>query len=240
MPNYKYLKSKNYLKIFSEPDWYLKLKPQLKEYFYDYKGDKKEKTKKWLEKREEFKKLVADLLKRNKIALGKTGKNFDQERLPIDTAVIHHSSTPAKESIWVIETLGLIRLYAFEYSQKENSFYGQPIWSGHFYRDRQTFVAYHYLIKNDGSFIKTLKDNYIGWHCGNWKYNRKSLAICFIGDLKNEKPTQKALKTAAKIIKNYPIKKILGHHEINKKTDCPGDLFLGNDGWKLTLEKLCS
>lgn len=92
---YKYIKPAEYINIFSNPQWYLAIQSELKEFFYDYDGNKENKTKKWLEKRREFAKMICELLKANKIALGNYGIDWDKERLPIDTIVIHHTSTPS-------------------------------------------------------------------------------------------------------------------------------------------------
>lgn len=235
--NFKYLKPGEYKESFSDTQWYLILQDKLKEIFYDYTGDKENKTKKWLGYREEFKLMVADLLKDNKIALGSSGKNWDEERLPIDTIVIHHSSSPTDEPIEIIDALGLIRLYTPKYINKDKEEFGKPVWSGHFYKGHQTFIGYHYIVKSDGTYEHILKDNEIGLHSGNWNYNCRSVAICFLDDLKEKKPSEAAINTAKEIIGKYPNCKILGHREIKPATVCPGNLFLGENGWKKQLLK---
>ena len=229
---YKYINPNNYIDIFSKPQWYLEMQPELKEFFYDYDGIRDNKSKKWLDTRSEYVTMICELLENDRISLADSGRNWDSDRLPIDTIVIHHSSTPHDTSIDVINALGLIRLYTPFYSQKENQEFGQPIWSNHTYKNRQTFGAYHYIIKQDGSFKHILQDSHIGWHCGSWNYNCRSIAICFLDDLKKAPPTSKALQTAKKIIPNYPHGKIFGHREVKLSTLCPGNLFLGNEGWK--------
>jgi len=232
---YKYINPVKYLSIFSDPQWYLKIQPELKTYFYDYDGRRENKSSEWLEKRKEFVTMVSELLEAGQIALGDSGRNWDEERLPIDTVVIHHSSTPADTPIIAIDALGLIRLYTLEYSKKEEDVFGQPLWSNHFCKNRPTFIAYHYLIRSDGSFEHILQDNQIGWHSGKWEYNRRSVAICFLDDLKEARPTAKALQTAKEIIIKYPNCNVLGHREIKPSTTCPGNLFLGTVGWKKDL-----
>ena len=216
-------------------DWYLQLQPELQGYFYRYDGNKEKKSHAWLAKRSELVKMVCELLEADKIALGSFGPHWDEERKPIETIVIHHSSTPPETSLQVINALGLIRLYAPFYSQKEGEHFGKPIWSNHFYKSRQTFIAYHYIIRKDGSFEHTLQDNQIGWHCGNWHLNCRSIAICFLDDLKERRPSKKALRTAREIIKKYPNCDILGHKEIKPTTTCPGNLFVGKEGWRNNL-----
>jgi len=233
--SYKYISPQDYVDIFSDSKWYLKLEKELKEFFYDYDGKKENKTKEWLARRDGFVQMVADFLENNKIAFGKSGINWDKERLPIDTIVIHHSSRSQNTPISIINALGLIRLYAKEYSKKKEKQFGKPIWSNHFYKGKLTFIAYHYLIKADGLYEQILKDEYIGWHCGNWGYNRRSIAICFLDDLEEKMPTKKAIQAAKEIMKKHPNCKILGHREINDKTTCSSNLFLGKNGWKRLL-----
>ena len=108
---------------------------------------------------------------------------------------------------------------------------GLPIWSGHFYQGRQTFMAYHYLIRKDGSYEQVLKDHEIGWQAGNWEVNCRSIALCFVDNLEQKTPTPEAVQTAKEIISRYPEAQIKGHREINPKTTCPGELFLGPGGW---------
>ncbi len=229
---YKHINPYLYFEIFKNPQWYLKLEHELSEFFYNYNGNKEEKSEQWFEKRKEFIEMVAELLKNNEIVLAKSGKNWDEERLPVDTIVIHHTSSPPDKTIDFINALGFIRLYSSVYGNGKSDQYGKPIWSNHFYQEKQIFIAYHYLIKPDGSFENILQNSQIGWHCGDWEYNRRSIAICFFDDLKEKGPTENALQTAREIIKKYPNCHILGHREIKDSTFCPGNLFLGDTGWK--------
>ena len=93
-------------------------------------------------------------------------------------------------------------------------------------------IAYHYIIKQDGSFEHILQDDQIGWHSGNWNYNCRSIAICFLDDVQENRPTLQAIQTARTIIRRYSNCKIVGHKEVNQKTKCPGSLFSGTGGWK--------
>ena len=178
--NYKCINPHDYMNIFFNSQWYLKIHDELKEFFYDYNGKKENKSQKWLDRRKELVKMISELLEANQIALGNSGINWDKERLPIDTIVIHHTSTSPDAPIEAINALGLIRLYAPEYSKKEEEQFGRPIWSNHFYKNKKTFISYHYIIKKDGAYEQILQDNQIGWHCGNWDYNCKSIAIWWI------------------------------------------------------------
>lgn len=229
---YQYINPNEYIDIFSKQNWYLEMQSVLEEYFYGYDGNRESKPQEWLVTRSEYVKMVCELLENDRIFLADSGKDWDEDRLPIDTIVIHHSSTSPDIAIEVINALGLIRLYAPFFSKSKSDHFGQPIWSNHRYKNRQTFIAYHYIIKQDGTFEQILQDSHIGWHCGDWNYNRSSIAICFLDDLKKTPPTGKALQTAKKIISKYPQCKILGHREIKLSTLCPGGLFLGNKGWR--------
>lgn len=229
---YKYINTASYVEIFSHPQWYLELREELKEYFYDYKGDKSDKAKEWLEKREEFKKMVCELLNGSQIRFAENGEDLDKERLPIDTIIIHHSSTLSDIPTVYLDALGLLRLYAPIYSSEKSLKYGKPVWSGHFYGEKQIFIGYHYLVRQDGSFEQILEDRYIGWHSGNWDCNKRSIAICFVDDLTDKKPSEEAIKAARGIIRKYSRCNVLGHREVLPTTICPGNLFLEKEGWK--------
>ena len=251
MEKYRHIDPYSYLPIFQSPDWYLQLHEMLAEFFYSYAGQKM--PREWLKKREEIVKMVEELMKANLISLGNAGKpevsgmpgtsekvprhegkDHDKERKLIDTAIIHHTSTKHNAKLSYIDALCLLRLYSRYYSNKENREHGRPIWSNHIINGKQTFIPYHYIIRRDGTFERCLSDEMIGWHSGNRETNCRSIAICFLDDLENSKPTEQAMATAIQIIKKYNIStdKIFGHREINLKTTCPGKNFFE---WKFQL-----
>jgi|TARA_B100002003_G_C13970987_1_gene469899 hypothetical protein len=230
--SYQHINPERYIEKFAVADWYIQLQPELKKYFYSYDGNRNNKSQKWLERRKEFVKMICELLESNQITLGSSGKNWDDERKTIESIIIHHSSTPPGTPLQAISALGLIRLYAPIYSQKGSEQFGQPIWSNHFYKSIPTFIAYHYIIEQDGTIHHILNDDQIGWQAGNWEINCSSVAICFLDNLKEKAPTQEAIQAAKEIIQKYPGCKLFGHKEINEKTNCPGQLFLGKKGWK--------
>lgn len=238
---YKYFIKENYAKIMSFPDWYLKLLPEIKLFILNYHYNNINQFKNnldkevFLKKRQEFILLISQFLDQIKSNDQKTEGFFDKERKPIDTIVIHHSSMDPNVSIDVIETIHLLNLYVSEFIDPTKPYYKKPIFSGHIYNGKQTFLAYHYIIFPDGTYLNILKDEYIGWHCGNWDYNCRSISICFHDDLEERNPTDRALESARKIIKNYSVSEILGHREIKSTTSCPGNKFLGSDGWKQKL-----
>jgi hypothetical protein len=178
-------------------------------------------------------------LKAGKVALGATGNNWDSERKPIDTIVIHHTSNPKGLSNERLSAIGLIRLYALAYAKRKIK---EPIFSGHWREGKQVFYPYHWMIRSNGIAERLLFDNEIGWHAGNWDINCKSIAICIDDDHEFSVPDRKELQVIARIIqKDYPNvskQRIFGHREINPKTTCPSESFLSTKdtrGWKKDL-----
>lgn len=223
-------------KIKTDPLWYLS------EEFLNLKDglfvDSDHDTEEIKNSRRLFISKLGNLLQEGSIPLAQEGLNFDEERESIDTIVIHHtgdSTAAASNPIDYLNALHLLRLYIPEFRNEKREYYRQPLWSNHFWKGKLVFFGYHYLIWPDGLHEQLLKDEYIGWHCGNWKYNKKSIAICFLADLEYAKPSSSALKTAKEIITKYKPVEILGHTEIKEGTTCPGSKFLGDDGWKRNL-----
>ena len=180
------------------------------------------------------------------LALGSEEGIWDDERVPIDKVVIHHTSNPAGLKPSRLSAMELIRLYAPIYAnpptpEDRAKAQGKPISSGHVREGKQVFWPYHWLIRRQGGFTQLLYDDEIGWHAGNWKINCRSIAICFDGDFENGRPSDTELNTAGWIIRKfYPsIKKenIFGHMEVRLRgpTSCPSTLFLGENGWKKDL-----
>lgn len=228
--------------IFRRHDWYIHLEPEINQYFIEYNIQKnklsiqdfenlKTKREKFIEKVESH----LDLIKKNLVQ--DIEGVFDTDRKIIDTIVIHHTSRHWRTSISKIETIHLLNLYVREFLT-DPKLRGKKLFSGHVYNKQQTFFAYHYIIFNDGSYINPLKDEYIGWHCGNHDYNTRSIAISIHDDLYEKFPNKNVIKTLKLLIQKYKIKynsdniRILGHREIKPTTDCPGNKFLGNNGWK--------
>ncbi|MDD5738887.1 MAG: peptidoglycan recognition family protein [Candidatus Pacebacteria bacterium] len=174
--------------------------------------------------------------------------NWDAQVLPIDTIVVHHSALDPNAT-WVrISNLQKETLYRprYESSDPEPYLKGQEPHSGHFRpvggEWREVFYAYHWLVRPNGKCERLLQDCEVGWQAGNWDVNCRSIAICFAGDFTDGQPTDEALDACATLIagymKNFPaikIENVIGHREVNPKTICPGNGFLGPDGWKQTL-----
>lgn len=144
---------------------------------------------------------------------------YDTQRKPVDLIVLHHTVT-AENATWKdLSNIGKTRTYA-----------GYPH-SDHFDPEtgEETFVAYHFIVYKDGTYRRCLPDDAIGWHCGNWEKNTRSIAISCVGNYVDQDPTGVQLETIANIIRPYDRARggdltILGHREI-ASTACPGRIL---------------
>ncbi|MFA5048099.1 MAG: peptidoglycan recognition family protein [Patescibacteria group bacterium] len=237
----KYFNEEKWSEAIRHPDWYLRI-------FDDYQNLIKRAEQGSAESadgiKEETYKFFEDNLADNNVVLGKEGPNWDEERKPIDTIVIHHTKSQPGISWQKLSAMHLIRLYGDYYSspynEAEKHLRGQAIFSHHFRDNRQVFYAYHWLVRMDGTIERLLNDDEIGWQAGNWNVNCRSVAVCLDNNFENSSPSDLVLGAVAKLIQKYypqvSLGNIQGHREINPKTTCPGNQFLG--GWKLRLEKL--
>lgn len=227
-----YNKIKSELK--TNPTWYFELSKLM--------DSVKNRSKKDIKKfRTEIKKAVKEALVNGDIILGSDGYNWDQWRLPIDTIVIHHSSSSPTISLNEISATHLISLYIDQFTTDEDV-KGSKMFSGHYWLDKpktqhnMTFASYHYLIRPSGKVTQLVDESCYLWHAGNLDINRRSIAVCFAGKfLDTKEPTVKAIeafKTLHKNKLNYiPKERVFGHNEvINTKlvgnTLCPGDSFI--------------
>ena len=212
----------------TQPDWYLRLFPRYEELAAIP------------EALEEIYALVEEQLGAGEIALGTTGPDWDRERKPIDTIVVHHTHCPPEITRSRLSAMHLLRLYAANYASPAPSEYhtqGDPIYSHHFHDGRQVFYAYHFIVRMDGSVERLLGDNEIGWQAGKWEVNCRSVGIVLDNDLEDVTPPDVALDGLAQLIReHYPHvshDRIFGHREVNPKTTCPSEHFLS--GWKKEL-----
>jgi hypothetical protein len=177
------------------------------------------------------------------IALSCGLDDADSERQPIDTVVIHHTSSAPGLRPERLSAIELIRLYAPFFAAKKDQFpKGHPIYSGHLRNGNQVFWPYHWIVRTDGSAERLLFDSEIGWHSGNWGMNRRSVAIVLDNDYEHHSPSNLELLGVAALITDHygqiPLTRIIGHREVNPRTICPSDLFLdesGRKGWKSAL-----
>lgn len=209
-------------KQLNKPDWYIKLAVEIEEILCSDSSDKRI---------SEFKNkayaLIVEMLKKNEINLALSGPNFDKDRMPIDTIVIHHTVKPVKV-VNMLSAMGLIRQYAMDYLHKKtfgHDLYGKAIWSNHFRDNKQVFYAYHWLISEDGKATRLLDDSSIAKHAGNWGINRRSIGIALSGNFEVDKPRKAQLACLSKLIEAYYPKVgknwILYHSEV-ADTLCPG------------------
>ncbi len=219
-----------------QPDWYVELLDYLKSAGQQLGGE----TEEFIKLRRRVRHFFAEQLRAGKVALGDSGPDFDTQRLPVDTIVIHHTSSPPGYTLDYLNSVHLLNIYApnFAYpDENEKELKGKPLWSGHFKDGKQVFWGYHWLMRMDGSFERLLDDNQLGWHAGNWEINRRSVAICLDNDYEKQDPADSILqKLVAHIKAHYPnigSQNIIGHCEARLGTTCPGLNFL--DGWKVKL-----
>lgn len=179
--------------------------------------------------------LFEGLLDQKKVILGASGTDWDRERKPVDTIVIHHTKVESGMTLGRLDAMILLRLYARSYfsptSHPSNA--NKPIWSNHFRvvdgEKRMTFHPYHWFIRTDGTAERLLDDDKIGWQAGNWEVNCRSVAICLDGDFEHSAPPEIMIERARSIIDEYyphvSMEKIFPHREINKSTSCPGEWY---------------
>ncbi len=222
-----------------KPDWYIEAVALMSRAKKELKGEELDELKK------QVRGFFEAALLNGEINLAKTGPNLDEQRLPIDTIVIHHTSSEPGYKLPFLNAVQMLNIYAPYFvnptDEREKDLKGTPLWSGHFKDGKPVFWGYHWLMRMDGSFEKLLEDEQIGWQAGNWEVNRRSVAICLDNDYENKDPEPVVLQKLAKFIKKqYPQvepERVIGHREANPKTICPGKNFLTT--WKpLLLENL--
>jgi hypothetical protein len=221
--------------------WYLN--PYISNIVQEYKNEKANTSDEWKKERGKLFQTFVDLLKNDEILFGNESEFYnDDDRKTIDTIVIHHTQTSSETNYDFLNGMGLVRLYAPVFMSKNFYKHGEPISSGHFYKEKKTFVAYHYLVWPNGNFIQVLKDNYVGFHAGHYDTNCKSIGIAFVDNLMERNPSDKSIKTANSIIAKYPDAKIIGHKDVIINSDtgekikrtCPGNKW---EEWKPLIVK---
>ena len=171
-----------------------------------------------------------DALERKTIALAETGPDWDAERQHIDTIVLHHTGLDPGTTISRIEAIHLTRIYASYYTDPalaDRAIRGTGIHSGHRRAGRQVFYCYHWLIRPDGTRERLLQDHETGWHAGDWNANCRSVAICLDDNLTHQPPTRAAINAITNLLNTQytavSAPRVLGHREINPRTNCPGN-----------------
>lgn len=231
----------HWLDVVKKPDWYLTIPDEFQDMLKKAKQESDEKEE---QIKQEVYRFFESRLTKDEIVLGQDGPNWDEERRPIDTIVIHHTSEPPGLSWQKLNAMHLIRLYAPYYAsvtKAQGVIKNQPIFSHHFRGNRQVFYAYHWLFRENGEIERLLNDDEIGWQAGNWDVNCRSIAICMDNDFEESSPPDLMLDSVASMIQNNYSQvdptRIFGHSEINPHTVCPGRPFIQE--WKpKLLEKL--
>ena len=132
---YKYINKSKWVELARKPDWYLVIRPEY------------EKLKKQAEENGENQQLKEEVygffekqLAQGDIALGDKGNNWDSERKPIDTVIIHHTKGSPGISKERLSALTLVRLYASYYAdptdEDDKDITGKPIYSSHFRKEQ--------------------------------------------------------------------------------------------------------
>jgi hypothetical protein len=237
-----------WVSFFPSPSWYLTVSPEIQQFVDVLRNEP-------VEVQETCKASLYDFFERHlvkgEISLGRGFQNMDADRKPIEIVVIHHTSNPPGLSRDRLSAIELIRLYGPYFAnpkfEEDKHLKGKPIHSGHVRNGKQVFWPYHWMIRRNGRAERLLNDSEIGWHAGDWDVNCKSIAIALDNDYEFSRPSERELRGIAKVITNHygyvTQPQIVGHREVNSKTVCPSNLFLGNangKGWKHNLLKLCS
>lgn len=150
-----------------------------------------------------------------------------------DTIFIHHTEWKPNASWRFLSDAQKKRLYGSGFF----SWLLPKPHSGHYRmvngKRVEVFYAYHWIVRNDGRVERLLNDDEVGWHSGSRDDNLRSIAIVFDGDFRKRSPSDKALRAAAKLIREYAernprITYLKAHHDVCGK-ECPGSWFYAKD-----------
>lgn len=146
--------------------------------------------------------------------------NWDIERRPVTKLVVHHTETRPWASLAYLSRIQCQNLY-WRYGRRS---------TGHYWniagRREETCIAYHRIIRIDGTVQPGLELNQIGWNSGDWQTNTESYAVAIVGTFSgNRWPDRAAIRRLEAVADSFPDAEILAHREVNRKKDCPGDWF---------------
>jgi len=142
----------------------------------------------------------------------------------IDLLVLHHSATEATLGAGDIDGAQRVQ-QIMRYHSNRAATLG---WSKNYVCD------YQYLIGPTGKVFEGQPLEQVGFHCGNYKKNRRSIGICFLGNFEKIKMPMEQFNAGVKLIKdllkrfNIPIENIELHRDI-APTLCPGKHFPFDD-----------
>ena len=224
----QYLNEALWRRSFQKQDWYLQIYDTFRQ-LEERAEQSDSKTRNTI--KEEIYSLIEDALLANAIVLGASGRDWDKERQPTKTIVIHHTQEAAGMTLSRLNAMHLIRLYAARYASGilKPDCRGQAIWSNHMHEGQQVFWGYHWLVRLDGTSERLLPDESIARHAGKWSVNKYSIGICIDDDLSHSQPSETVLRACAKLIKQHyphiPQEAIVGHRQVKAGRTCPGELF---------------
>ena len=102
----------------------------------------------------------------------------------------------------------------------------QGSWAGalSWFRDSRANASAHYTVRSsDGKIGQSVREKSIGWHAGNWDYNKRSIGIEHEGYVSNsswftDSMYRSSARLTAHLAKKYNIainrRNIIGHHEV--------------------------
>ncbi len=223
-----------------QPDWYLRLYPELHSLMKQWRA--RPDSPHTAQSKAAVLDFFEAVTRNGALRLAASGQNLDAGRQPIDTVVIHHTSSPPGYSLARLNVTQMLRVYVPYYNHPtvagEEGLRGQLLWSNHVRDGQPVFYAYHWLLRMDGHLEHLLEDDQIGWHAGNWEINCRSVAICLDNDYAEQDPSPAVLEKLGKCIaEQYPqvaLERIIGHCEVSQtRTICPGATF--KTTWKRKL-----
>ena len=134
----QYLNEALWRQSFQRQDWYLQLYDTFRQ--LEERAERSDpKTRSAI--KEEIYSFIEDLLLANAIVLGASGIDWDKEREPIKTIVMHHTQEASGMTLSRLNAMHLIRLYAARYASGilKPDCRGQAIWSDHIREGQQVF-----------------------------------------------------------------------------------------------------
>lgn len=121
-------------------------------------------------------------------------------RRSITTIVVHHTAGMASNDIKQVSK-EISRLHKRRFRNMDKSV--------------GLHVAYHYLVTPDGRVWKARDPDDIGHHAGNWSVNKRSVAICVVGDFSKYRPTKAQVRSLDTLVKRLQserrIKRVIPH-----------------------------
>ena len=121
-------------------------------------------------------------------------------RRAITTVVVHHTAGTASNDIKQV-TKEISRLHRRKFRKMGKS--------------AGLHVAYHYLITPNGRVWKVRDPDDVGHHAGNWGVNKRSVAVCVVGDFSKHRPTRSQVRSLDVLVRRLQserkIKSVIPH-----------------------------